>query len=663
VENVHWIDPTSAAWLGFLIERLAGMAVLLLLTQRPGAQPSWGTHAAVTQLALPPLRTEESQAIVAAVPGTAQLSASRCQQLVAHGAGNPFFVEELAWYAVEHGRSATPVPETVHAVLAARMDRLPAAAKVLLQTAAVIGPEVPVPLVQALAELPEDALQRGLAHLQAAELLYETRLVPERVYTFKHALTHEVAYGSLLLERRRALHARIVEALEALAPERGAEQVERLAHHALRGEVWDKAVPYCQQAGARAHERAALREALASFEQALQGLAHLHEDGDSRVRAIELRLALGGVLQPLGEYGRCLALLGEAEALARALDDRTRLGRVLVRLAQVLRITGDLNGAIAAGLQVRELAATLGESALQVRASYTLGEIYYVIGDFGRAAELLRRNLEATDRESDRLSTGLWIDSQAWLARTLSALGAFAEGRRHGEEALRLAMLDGREETPITAHACLGSLYLAKGDLEHAIRVYDQGLALCRASGNRSGFLRVIVAGLGYAAALQGRLAEGRTLLEEAISDSIRIGARQAPHRVAWLSEVCRLTDRGEEAWQHAHHALDLARQQKVRGEEALALHQLGVVQAHADPPDVAQAAAHYQQALALAEELGMRPLQAHCHLGLGMLYAKTGQAEQSRTALSAAMDLYRAMDMTFWLPQAEAALAMVCGA
>src|SRR6266540_1144828 len=191
VENVHWIDPTSAAWLGFLIERLAGMAVLLLLTQRPGAQPSWGTHAAVTQLALPPLRTEESQAIVAAVPGTAQLSASRCQQLVAHGAGNPFFVEELAWYAVEHGRSATPVPETVHAVLAARMDRLPAAAKVLLQTAAVIGPE-----------LPEDALQRGLAHLQAAELLYETRLVPERVYTFKHALTHEVAYSSLLLERR-----------------------------------------------------------------------------------------------------------------------------------------------------------------------------------------------------------------------------------------------------------------------------------------------------------------------------------------------------------------------------------------------------------------------------------------------------------------------------
>src|SRR5262249_51791395 len=157
------------------------------------------------------------------------------------------------------GLAATPVPvpETVHAVLAARLDRLPAAAKALLQMAAVIGSEVPLPLLQALAEQPEDTVQQGLAPLQAAQVLYETRLVPERVYTFKHALTQEVAYGSLLQEQRRTLHARVVEALEALAPERGAAQVERLAHHALRGEMWGKAVTYCQQAGTRAWDRAA----------------------------------------------------------------------------------------------------------------------------------------------------------------------------------------------------------------------------------------------------------------------------------------------------------------------------------------------------------------------------------------------------------------------
>jgi tetratricopeptide (TPR) repeat protein len=469
-----------------------------------------------------------------------------------------------------------------------------------------------------------------------------------------------VGYGSLLLERRRVLHARLVDALEALAPERTAEQVERLAYHTLRGEVWDKAVLYCQQAGARAHDRAAFREATASFEPALQALAHLPEDGDTRRLAIELRRALAGALQLLGEYGRCLMLLGEAEALARGLDDRTGLVRVLASMASVLRVTGDHDGAVAVGQQALALATALGDSALQAQASHTLGQAYYVVGDFGRAAELLRWNMEAADRESGTPSTDMLIRSQAWLALTLSALGAFVEGRRHGEEALRLASLEGRGSAPIVAHGCLGLLYLTQGDLEHATRLLDQGLALCRVSGDRT-WLRWILAGLGYVYALHGRLTEGRALLEEASSESLRTGGlRGHAQRAGWLSEVCRLAGRGEEAWQHARQALDLARQQKERGSEALALHQLGAVQAHADPPDAVQAEAYYQQALALANELGMRPLVAHCHLGLGTLYAATGQQEQARTELAAAIALYRAMDMTFWLPQTEAALAQV---
>jgi tetratricopeptide (TPR) repeat protein len=254
----------------------------------------------------------------------------------------------------------------------------------------------------------------------------------------------------------------------------------------------------------------------------------------------------------------------------------------------------------------------------------------------------------------------VWIQSRAWLAFTLSALGAFAEGRRHGEEALRLATLAGRGTTPIVAHGCLGLLSLTQGDLEHAVRVLEPGLALCRASDERNWF-RWIAAGLGYASALQGRLTEGRALLEEAVSGSLRTGAlRGLAGWVAWLSEVCHLAARSEEAWQYAQQALDIARQQKERGDEALALHQLGVLHAHADPQDVEQAEAHYQQALALAEELGMRPLQAHCHLGLGTLYTKMDRREQARAELSAAIELYRAMEMTFWLPKAEAALAQV---
>jgi class 3 adenylate cyclase/tetratricopeptide (TPR) repeat protein len=671
-EDLHWIDAETQALLDSLVESLPTTHLLLLVNYRPEYQHGWGSKTFYTQLRLDPLPPASADALLQALLGDDPSLAPLTQLLIARTEGNPFFLEESVHTLVETGvlvgepgayRLAQALPTiqvsaTVQAVLAARIDRLPLEEKRLLQTAAVVGTEVPLPLLQAIAELPEATLHRGLAHLQAAEFLYETRLFPAPEYTFKHALTHEVAYNSLLLERRRVLHARLVEALEALAPDWVAEQVERLAHHALRGEMWGKAVICCQQAGARAHDRAAFREAAAYIEQALQALAHLPEPGDTRVLAIDLRLALERPLASLGEYGRCLALLGEAETLARALDDRARLVQALAGMAMVLRQTGDSDGTIAAGRQAFVLAAELGDSALQMRAAHHLGQAYSASGDFGRAAELRRRNVEAADRESGASSTVFRIESRAWLALTLSALGAFAEGRRHGEEALRLATLAGRGATPIIAHGCLGLLYLAKGDLEHAIRVCDQGLALCRASGNRD-WLRWIAAGLGSAYALQGRLAEGRALLEEAISEGIRAGV---PQRLVYgqLSEVCRLAGRGEEAWQHARQALDLAQQLKERGSEALALHQLGAVHAHAAPPDVEQAEAHYQQALALAEELGMRPLVAHCHLGLGRLYHQTGRGEQARISLTTAIDLYRAMDMTFWLPQAEATLAQV---
>ena len=674
VEDLHWLDTETQTLLASLIESLPTARLLLLVTYRPDYRHGWGSKTYYTQLRLDPLPQPSADAFLRALLGADPSLSPLASLLIQRTEGNPFFLEESVRTLVETEvlvgepgayrlASALPtiqVPATVQAVLAARVDRLPPEEKHLMQTAAVIGMEVPLPLLQVVGALPDEAFRLGLTHLQDAEFLYEASLVPELVYTFKHALTQEVTYGSLLHAQRRVLHARIVEALEALAPERVAEHVERLAHHALRGEVWDKAVTYCQQAGARANGRAAFREAVAFFEQALQALTSLPEPDDTRSRAIELRLALGDALNALGAYARRLALLGEAAALARALDDRARLGRVLVQMAHVLRITGDTDGAVVVGRQALELAAALGERALQEQAAHRLGQIYYASGDFGRTAALLRGNVEAADREAGTPRTDVQMQSQAWLAPTLSTLGAFAEGRRHGEEALRLAALEGRGVTPIIAHGCLGQVYLAHGDLAQAIWVLEQGLALCRTSGNLD-WLRAIMASLGHAYALQGRLAEGRALLEEAIREGVHTGA--LGHLACWgtwLSEACGLAGHGEEAGQHARQALGLAQQQQARGDEARALHQLGVVHAHADPPDRAPAQAYYQQALALAEALGMRPLQAHCHGGLGMLYAKTSQREQARTALSTAIEMYTSMAMTFWLPETEAALAQV---
>ena len=274
-EDLHWIDSETQALLNSLVEGLPTTRLLLLVNYRPEYQHSWGSKTYYTQLRLDPLEPASAEEVLQALLGDDPSLTPLTPLLLARTQGNPFFLEESVRTLVETGvlvgepgayrlGQALPtiqVPATVQAVLAARIDRLPAEAKRLLQTAAVIGHEVPLSLLQAIVEMPSESLHRSLAHVQTAEFLYETRLFPESEYTFKHALTHEVAYGSVLQERRRGLHARIVEALEALAGDRVAEQSERLAHHALRGEVWAKALAYCRQAGEKALARSAHRDA------------------------------------------------------------------------------------------------------------------------------------------------------------------------------------------------------------------------------------------------------------------------------------------------------------------------------------------------------------------------------------------------------------------
>jgi class 3 adenylate cyclase/tetratricopeptide (TPR) repeat protein len=373
-EDLHWIDAETQALLDSLVGSLPTARLLLLVNYRPEYQHGWGSKTYYAQLRLDPLSPASAAEALAALLGDAPSLTSLTQLLMARTEGNPFFLEESVRTLVETGTlvgergayrlaQALPtiqVPATVQAVLAARIDRLPPEEKTLLQTAATIGTEVPVPLLQAIAELPEAALYHGLEHLQAAEFLYETRLFPEQVCTFKHALTHEVAYGSLLHERRRVLHARIVEALEKLVGDRVAEQVERLAYHALRGEVWDKALTYSRQAGEKAMARSAHREAVAYFEQALSILQHLPETRDTREQAIDLWLALRSALQPSGDFGRILAVLRKAEALAETLDDPRRLGQISGFLSVHFYFRGAYDQAIASGQRILALATAGG---------------------------------------------------------------------------------------------------------------------------------------------------------------------------------------------------------------------------------------------------------------------------------------------------------------
>jgi tetratricopeptide (TPR) repeat protein len=658
--------------------------LLLLVNYRPEYQHGWGSKTYYTQLRLDPLLPASADEFLHVLLGdavgvqdAAPLQALK-QLLIERTGGNPFFLEESVRTLVETDvlagepgayRLTQPltslrVPATVQAMLAARIDRLAPEEKRLLQTAAVIGHEVPLPLLQAIADIPEAALYRSLAQLQGAEFLYETRLFPEREYTFKHALTHEVAYGSLLQERRRVLHASIVTALEGLYPDRLTEQVERLAHHALRGEVWDKVVAYCHQAGNKAAARSAHGEAVAYFEQALSALQQLPECRETMELGIDLRFDLRACLQSLGELARIPGRLHEAETLAVALNDQQRLWQVYSLMGQYAWLMGDQERYLDISQRALAIAETLGNFGLRVRATYYLGGAYHTLGDYPRAVEYLRQSVALVEKEpfwkapgSSSLNS---INARLYLSWSLAEVGVFAEGSTWAEEALRIAEAAESTVSRVMAYLAMGLVALRHGGLDRAVTMLERGLGLCQSANLPFWFPRVGSA-LGFAYTLTGRVAEGLPLLEQAVAQGVAIGQMVfQPLWVACLAEAYLVSGRREEALVHGERALALARQHKERGHEAYALRLLGESHARHDLPVVEPAENCYRQALALAEALGMRPLQAHCHLGLGTLYARTGRPEQARLALSTAIALYRAMEMTFWLPQAESALAQV---
>ena len=659
------------------MESLPTARLLLLVNYRPEYQHGWGGKTYYTQVRLDPLPPQSAEVLLQAMLGDAAGLQPLTQRLIAQTQGNPFFLEESVRTLVEtqvlvgergayrlaQALPTMQVPATVQAVLAARIDRLPPEEKRLLQTAAVLGMEVPGAVLQAIGEMPEEALRLGLTHLQASEFLYETRLFPELEYTFKHALTHEVAYGGLLHERRRVLHARIVEALEALSAERLAEQVERLAHHALRGEVWDKALAYCRQAGEKAMARSAYREAVGYFEQALSVLPHLPETRATREQAIDLRLALRSALFPSGDWGRMLALLREAESLVAALDDPRRLGQVSVALTIHFRIIGAFDQAIAAGERALALATAGGDVVLHALANYQLGHTYHAQGDYRRAIDCLRQPVAFFDGARRHEYFGQFltaVGSCAFLAWSYAELGMFAEGRAFGDEGLRIAEVAAHPGSLMMASWGIGGLALRQGDLFRALPTLERAVGFCR-DADLPVFFPWIAWALGAAYILGGRIADAVPLLTQALEQmtGTEMGGSQALCNLH-LSEAHMLAGRLEDAHALAERAVALTHAQQQRGHQAYILRLLGEIAARRDPPESCTG----QSLLSPGPRPGRRtrhaPAAGTLSSRAGTLYATLGQRDTARTALAAAIALYRAMDMTFWLPEAEALLAQV---
>jgi len=562
-EDLHWIDAETQGLLDALVESLPTTSILLAVNYRPEYQQPWGNKSYYRQLRIDALPPDTARALLETLLGDQPALHPIRHLLIERTEGNPLFLEESVRALVElevlvgergayrlgKDPGAIQIPATVQAILAARIDRLPADDKRLLQIASVIGKDLPWTLLLETAEHAEDDLRSGLARLQAAEFVYEAKLFPDLEYTFKHALTHEVAYGSLLHDRRRALHGQIVGAIERVYADRLSEHADRLAHHAFRGEMWEKALGY------------------------------LREMGSSESKP-SIDAFMGGAESPghlwfRGEYDRALTL---------ALRERTFAASF-----------GNFGWAILSNYRLGQIYHSLGDYPKATEA-------------LTRNVSLLEGDLKRQRFELAGLPSVL---SRVWLAFCAAEFGKAQEAAALAEEATAIAEAEDHAYSLVIAHAGTGMLRNLGGNREDAIGPLERGLVIARLA-DIPFLFPLIAAPLGRAYALSGRTEEGLPLLEEAVqkAQDMQWAANHAL-RLVWLAETYLQTGDGGAARRLGARALELARRLGEQGHEAHVLRVLGQIAASGAAPDLELANQYYAEGLALATTLGMRPLAA----------------------------------------------------
>jgi tetratricopeptide (TPR) repeat protein len=378
-----------------------------------------------------------------------------------------------------------------------------------------------------------------------------------------------------------------------------------------------------------------------------------------------LHLALRNALWTLGELSQLFVHLQHAAALAETLGDTHRLGWVMVYLVIHFVGTGELDHALQYGQRALTMATTVEDRRLMVISQNYLGLVYRGLGDYPHAIECYRDNVACLHDVplQERLGTaGLVSEPHRHLAGCLAECGAFAAGREPAEEGVRIAEIAGDPYGLALAYAGAGVLALRQGDLSQALPKFEWAFDLAAGRDIEIG-APWITSLLGSAYTLAGRITEALPLLERAVTQAAARHFMFDYSRLAIsLGEAYLCAGRLDEASAQAQRALEFARAHQERSQIAYALRLLGAIAVQREPPDHARAEAHYRQALALAEELGMCPLQAHCHRELGTVYSQIGRRAEACTALATARTMYRTMEMLFWLPQTEAALMEVGG-
>ncbi len=671
LEDLHWADEMSLRLFAFVARRTQTTSALIAATAReeelasaPGLQRVLDEVAMephFVRVPLSPLSRGDTAALVRSLARRGSdetLIARLSDRLWAASHGNPFIIIETL-RALDDGAAtetapSLPLPERVRQVTARRLERLSQRGQQLAAVAAVIGREFEFPVLQIAAGLGVRDAAEGVEELVRHRVLHG---IGERL-DFTHERVREVVRDRLLSLHRKFLHSQVAKALEEVYAENLEPHCAALGLHCSESETWAKAATYLRQAGIQAVARSAYSEAAAFFMQALEALRRLPAARDTTELTIDLRLDLRNALLPLSEWARMGDHLREAERLARTLADQQRLGRITNFMVNQCLATGDYDGAVRFGREALGIARALGDRSIEVVATTNLGGTHSARGEFSEAAAFFEQNvaLEGDLRYERFGSVSIqWAWSGAHLADVLSEVGRFDEAIGHAEASVQIAE---EADNPFTLNFGLfnlGRAYLRRGDLPRAIEALERSLSLCRTRQVVFG-TPFVAAALGVAYALACQVDEALALVAGAVEEFQRRPNHFRPALIPLYAGMTYLSaGRIEEAASHAREGLTLARRLKARAAEAQGLCLAGDIASAGFAKD---AAGYYREAMALAGQLGMRPLVAHCHLGLGKLYRGSDKRHQAQERLTIATTMYRKMDMRFWLVKAEAEMA-----
>jgi len=664
IEDMHWIDAETEAFLEMLLESIPAAGVLLLVNYRPEYENRWAGRSYFSQLRIDPLAAASADELLDALLGSdAQLLPIK-KRLIETAQGNPLFLEECVRSLIESGvldqtsDHARPIeslpadfiPGTIGALLAARIDRLRPELKELLQCAAVIGNDIKAALLEAVAAIERPDLRRALHDLQVADFLYEKAPFPEAEYAFKHAMTREVAYASLLRERRVTLHARAAHALETLGAGRLDEHVEELADHAERGAIWDKAVEYLQRSGLKAYSLYANADAAAFFERALTVLKKLPETPDNLRLAVDLRFQLRNALLPSFETDRILRSLDELEPILARLGDKQRSAQYAAFRCNQHFLIGQQRRAIGFGETGVQLARECGDRVVLGESLFRLAQSYHALGEYRRAISLLEQGLEfnANELHHDRhyLSIIPSVLNRTWLAIALVECGDFSGGMMHARRALEIAEGAEHQLSELLGWLSVGHVLSGRGELEGAVGALERGLDLCDRWSFRVWRTR-LVSDLGVAYARSGRAEKGLELAAQAVSDGEKMRLiADKPRLLVHLGQVSLLARRIEAALTLGKQAADIAVAHEAKGDEARARFLIGRACWASEPKDLDESEKQLDIALRLAAACEARPLAAFCNTTLGEIYARRGDQARAKEFGAAATATYRELDM-----------------